>query len=804
LTHFLLAQNFARIRTLRGSSFTPSPLFLLLSMAKRRRKRSSKSRGGFLSQLSNGTKRGLMFIVLLTTGVIMILSAFQLAGLAGGYIDQAMALLFGWTRLVAALALVLFAFGLIMPNSERVTSWTYVGGIVFFLGLTGIIDLFTLNHAEISDKVLAASGGYLGLVVQQLGTMAVGFWGTFVVACAFLAGGLVLMLHASWEDLALLFASFRREDEEGEEEDEEEEPFEEFVEEELEEAEDNEEELEDDAPVKKGGRLKALVARAQKGAEETVLITKRIKRTELPLDLLEDRTKKPDSGNIKKNTEIMEKTFADFGIEVEVVDVAIGPTITQYALRPAHGIKIARIVALQNDLALALAAHPIRIEAPIPGRSLVGIEVPNKTIAPVSLRSLIDSEAFRKADTDLTFALGKDVTGKAWVAGLEKAPHLLVAGATGSGKSVCLNNIIVSLLYQHGPDTLKFIMVDPKRVELPAYTGIPHLLVPPIIKSEDAINALKWTVREMERRLDVLSLAGMRNIADYNKKHDEQMPYIVFVIDELADLMAQASRDVEALIVRIAQMARAVGIHLVLATQRPSVDVITGTIKANIPTRIAFAVASQTDSRTILDYAGAEKLLGRGDMLFMSPSLSKARRMQGAFLSDKEIKAVVKALKDESVPDYNYDITEDHKNGQTVLDGEDNDPLLEDALEVVIASGKASTSLLQRRLKIGYSRAARIMDILEDRGAISGQEGSKPREVLISSVDELYGGDANTEEEPHGVFMDDQDTEESDEDSDTDDEYLGGNERFEDEDEDKEDSDEDDAFEEEDEDEDDR
>ncbi|HBU28142.1 TPA: hypothetical protein DEB00_03435 [Candidatus Uhrbacteria bacterium] len=768
-------------------------------MAKRRRKRRAQSRGGFMSQLSQGTKRGLLFILLLATGVLMILSAFQLAGIAGGYIDQTMALLFGWTRLVAALALMLFAFGIIMPNSERVTPWTYVGGIVFFLGLTGMIDLFTLKNIEMSDKILAASGGYLGLVVQQLGTMTVGFWGTFVVACTFLAGGLILMLHASWEDLSLLLGSFRREKEDVDEE----EPFEEFEEEADSEEDVTDEDTDQDAiePIKKGGRLKALVARAQKGQEETVLMTKRVQRTELPLSLLEDRVKKPDSGNIKKNTEIIEKTFADFGIEVEVLDVAIGPTITQYALRPAHGIKIARIVALQNDLALALAAHPIRIEAPIPGRSLVGIEVPNKSIAPVSLRSLIESEAFKKADTDLTFALGMDVTGKAWVAGLEKAPHLLVAGATGSGKSVCLNNIIVSLLYQHGPDKLKFIMVDPKRVELPAYTGIPHLLVPPITKSDDAINALKWTVREMERRLDVLSLAGMRNIADYNKKHNEQMPYIVFVIDELADLMSQASRDVEALIVRIAQMARAVGIHLVLATQRPSVDVITGTIKANIPTRIAFAVASQTDSRTILDYAGAEKLLGRGDMLFMSPSLSKARRMQGAFLSDKEIKAVVKALKDETVPDYNYDITEGQKNSQTALDAENSDALLEDALEAVLASGKASTSLLQRRLKIGYSRAARIMDILEDRGAISAQEGSKPREVLISSVDELYDNDIETEDEPHGVFgeeeemMNDDDT---DTEEDGDDEYLGGNERFEDEASDEDDElDEDGDFEEE-------
>ena len=719
---------------------------LVVSMAKRRKRSSKKKqRSSALGGLSQGAKRGLLFILLLAAGAIMILSAFQLAGVAGQYIDQVMALAFGWTRLVAALVLIVFAFGLVMPNSERITPWTYIGGLLFFLGFTGLLDLFALKNQELSERVLAASGGYAGLLVQQLGTMTIGFWGTFVAALAIISIGLVLMLHTSWEDVQNLLSLFQRAEIE-EEEDEEE--FEEFEDEVPEEEPMEEEEDEEEPAPKKRGRVKAFLQQQDSSdeAEETVLTTKRAKPVELPLDLLVDNNTKPNSGNVKKNSEIIEQTFADFNIDVEVEDVATGPTITQYAISPAQGVKISRIVALQNDLALALAAHPIRIEAPIPGRSLVGIEVPNKSIAPVTLRSLIESSAFKKADTSLTFALGKDVSGKAWVAGLEKAPHLLVAGATGSGKSVCLNNIIVSLLYQHGPDALKFIMVDPKRVELPAYNGIPHLLVPPITKADDAINALKWTVREMERRLDVLSAAGVRNIASYNKKSDEQMPYIVFIIDELADLMSQSAREVEGLIVRIAQMARAVGIHLVLATQRPSVDVITGTIKANVPTRIAFAVASQTDSRTILDYAGAEKLLGRGDMLFMSPSLSKARRMQGAFLSDKEIANVVKALKDEEVPDYNYDITEGQKGGGTALDSEDSDDLIEDAVEVILAAGKASTSLLQRRLKVGYSRAARMMDLLEEQGVIGPQQGSKPREVLIESLDELYGVDSDEDE----------------------------------------------------------
>ena len=722
-------------------------------MAKKKKK-SRKAQVSFWSQLSEGAKRALLFIVLITVGALVMLSAFGAAGMVGGYVDQAMALLFGWTRLVAALGLLIYAISLLMPNSERLNGLTWSGILLAFFSITALSNLFALSKHEMTDQLLSMSGGYVGLILQQLGMLTVGFWGTFVILLALNATSLVLIFHPFWDDIQDLYFRWRGEEEleedalEDEEELDEEEWEEDAETEEDPEEEAFEEDPEEEAPSSPRRSLKNLLARKEEEPEEEVLTTKRRKRIELPLDLLEDSNRKPNSGNIKKNSDIIVRTFANFGIETEVVETSVGPTITQYAIRPAEGVKISRIVSLQNDLALALAAHPIRIEAPIPGKSLVGIEVPNKAIAPVSLRSILESRGFKKSEAVMPFALGKDVTGRSWVTGLEKAPHLLVAGATGSGKSVCLNNIIVSLLYQHGPDALKFILVDPKRVELPAYNGIPHLLVPPITKPEDAINALKWTVREMERRLDVLSAAGVRNIASYNKKSEEQMPYIVFMIDELADLMSTSSREVEALIVRIAQMARAVGIHLVLATQRPSVDVITGTIKANVPTRIAFAVASQTDSRTILDYAGAEKLLGRGDMLFMSPNLAKARRMQGAFLSDKEIKAVVGALKNQDAPDYNYDVVESQKGGGTDFGGgEHEDPLIEDAIEVILAAGKASTSLLQRRLKIGYSRAARIMDMLEDLGAIGPQQGSKPREVLISSIDELNGGAEEPEED---------------------------------------------------------
>ncbi|MEK7530068.1 MAG: DNA translocase FtsK 4TM domain-containing protein, partial [Patescibacteria group bacterium] len=660
----------------------------------RRRKRNRRSRRenrpGLLSQLSSGVKRGLVAVALLTIGVLVILSAFGSAGVAGAYIDDIMALLFGWMRLVAAVALLLVALFLLMPHSERITPWTYIGLILFFLSANGFINLMAFNKTELSERALSSAGGYVGLLFQQLGMMTVGFWGSVVILIALIMASILLILHTALLDIATLLRWRHGESDDIDEDDEAEEDHEE------------EEERPSRTPSiagivnrKRGGKNE----KEKEGDDEELLTVpkRKHKRPELPLSLLDDRSMTPDSGDIEHNSSLIERTFETFGIEVEVVDVSVGPTVTQYAIRPADGVKLSRIVSLQNDLALALAAHPIRIEAPIPGKSLVGIEVPNKSIAIVSLRSTLESKEFKKSDAALTVALGMDVSGKSWVASLERAPHMLVAGATGSGKSVCLNSIIVSLLYQHGPDTLKLILIDPKRVELPAYAGIPHLLVPPVTKAEEAINALKWTVREMERRLDMLSSTGTRDIASYNRKSDEQMPYIVVVIDELADLMSTSARDVEALVVRIAQMARAVGIHLVLATQRPSVDIITGTIKANIPTRIAFAVASQTDSRTILDYAGAEKLLGRGDMLYTSAEMSKSRRLQGAFLSDKEIKNVVSALKQEDAPDYNYEILDSRNGGSTVFEGAlEEEPLLQDAIEVLLAARKASTSLMQR------------------------------------------------------------------------------------------------------------
>ena len=429
-----------------------------------------------------------------------------------------------------------------------------------------------------------------------------------------------------------------------------------------------------------------------------------------------------------------------------MAEINVGPTVTQYTLKPAQGVKLSKITSLQNDLALALAAHPIRIEAPIPGRSLVGIEVPNKSVARVRARNLLAEKTFFEHPSSLLFALGRDVMGGAVYANLAKMPHLLIAGATGSGKSVALHVVINSLLYRNSPRTLRFLIIDPKRVEMSAYKDLPHLIAPVVIEREKAIQSLRWAVKEMERRYEVLSEAGNRDIDSYNSQiinsGDDAslvLPYLVVVIDELADLMMSFPREVEGSVIRLAQMSRAVGIHLMISTQRPSVEVITGLIKANITSRIALQVATQVDSRTILDMSGAEKLLGNGDMLYLAGDTSKPRRIQGAFISDEEVKKVVdywkgsaKKMKDELGEQIDF---EEQKNqGEVNFDdvsGEFDDELLEDARDTVIKAGKASTSLLQRRLRVGYARAARLIDLLEEQGVVGPGEGAKPRRILV-------------------------------------------------------------------------
>ncbi|MFZ5943636.1 MAG: DNA translocase FtsK 4TM domain-containing protein [Bacillota bacterium] len=453
--------------------------------------------------------------------------------------------------------------------------------------------------------------------------------------------------------------------------------------------------------------------------------------------------------DINENILLLQNTLESFSVKGKVVQVSCGPSITRYEFQPAPGVKVSRIVNLADDIALSLAAAGVRIEAPIPGKAAIGIEVPNQEIATVSLREVLESDEYKNSSSKLTVALGKDIAGKPVMADLAKMPHLLIAGATGSGKSVCMNTLITSILFKAKPSEVKFVMVDPKMVELTTYNGIPHLITPVVTDAKKAASALRWAVHEMENRYELFASAGVKDVVRYNqlvtdnnKESDSFLPYIVVLIDELADLMMVAPADVEDAICRLAQMARAAGIHLVVATQRPSVDVITGIIKANIPSRIAFAVSSQTDSRTILDMNGAEKLLGRGDMLFYPTGYPKPVRLQGVYVSDADVEEVVSFLKQQEKPEYVEEVTNQdvlEQNKPKIED--DDDDLIPEVAKLFIENGQASISLIQRRFRVGYNRAARIIDLMEKKGIIGGYEGSKPRQVLITVDDyqRLFG-----------------------------------------------------------------
>lgn len=468
-----------------------------------------------------------------------------------------------------------------------------------------------------------------------------------------------------------------------------------------------------------------------------------------PVELLSKGTKKAIKGGAKALTEVatrLQKTLYSFGVQAKVENVSVGPAITRYELKPAEGVRVSKIANLADDIALNLAAETIRIEAPIPGKQAVGIEVPNTEKETVHFRDVVESDAFQDSKSKLSVALGKDVAGNMEIADIAKMPHALIAGATGSGKSVCINTIITSIIYKAKPSEVKFVMVDPKVVELSVYNGIPHLLIPVVTDPKKAAGALAWAVQEMDNRYNVFAQKGVRDLKGYNALAEKEegtgtLPQIVIIIDELADLMMVAAKEVEDSICRLAQKARAAGMHLIIATQRPSVDVITGIIKANIPSRIAFAVSSQVDSRTILDQVGAEKLLGKGDMLFYPSGAPKPVRVQGAFVSDEEVEKIVSFVKSNGVATYNEDILDSIENSnktdkeiadEAAAGDDDTDPLLMDAIDVVVETGQASTSFIQRRFKVGYARAGRIIDQMEERGVISGYQGSKPRQVLMS------------------------------------------------------------------------
>ncbi|MBI4139100.1 DNA translocase FtsK 4TM domain-containing protein [Candidatus Uhrbacteria bacterium] len=709
---------------------------------KRRRQRTPR----FDFSLNPETRRGVFTVAVFVFAALLLLALFDLAGRLGEGLDGFMSMLFGWDKIVLPFFLLAIGTHGVIPDRYPLRVANYVGFTLFFLSLNPLVHLLTFSGVPASDEALLTAGGLLGETLAEPSAYFFGTVGAGILFAALVVISLLFIFNTSLRRILSVlrgtlraamrvggvfaapfgfFARLVRRPSAME--------FSETPEPAGGMDDGLEEEVENTEP--EGGSEPTLVPGSAERQQPPARPRRRLPKVEVPLELLTKRDQRPTSGDIDHNQAVIRRTLEHFGIPSEMGEVAVGPTVTQFTLKPGEGIRLSKVTALHNDLALALAAHPIRIEAPIPGKSLVGIEVPNQSVATVGIREMLESREWRERASNLTFAVGKDVSGKPAVSDLARMPHLLVAGATGSGKSVCLNTLLVSMLYANGPEELKLILVDPKRVELPIYNGIPHLIVPVITETEKTVNALKWALREMDRRFDVLSNFGARDLPSYNQRAEERMPNIVIVVDELADLMMTAMAEVEGAIVRLAQMSRAVGIHLVLATQRPSVDVITGLIKANIPARIAFAVASQTDSRTILDQMGAEKLLGRGDMLFVTAEMATPRRLQGAFVADDEIKRVVDFMKSKYEPaDYDLSVFDRASSETRFTNGipidDESDPFLPDAKEEILRAGKASASLLQRRLKVGYARAARILDLLEQEGFIGPGDGAKPREIL--------------------------------------------------------------------------
>ncbi|MEK7647108.1 MAG: DNA translocase FtsK 4TM domain-containing protein [Patescibacteria group bacterium] len=698
------------------------------------------------------TKRSVWAIAAFAVAVVLTLAAFGKAGFVGGKLYDFFTLLFGDAFFLIPLALALAGFSLLLATDDKaIAKNVVIGGALFVLSALGVAEVV------FGEK----TGGYVGFLTAYPVQKLLDFWASLVVFAALVVVALLIMLNVH---IPLRFKLGKERVEGGEESTLAE--IKNYAEEEkkkqasLPTGQAGPPTGQAGPPTGQAGAQAAAEAEMVKNKEkddgekvedeERSWIPKFIKSKKsdkaaphIPFDLLEGDRGKPQGGDIKANSNIIKRTLQNFGIDVEMGEVSVGPSVTQYTLRPAEGVKLSKILALQNDLSLALAAHPLRIEAPIPGKSLVGIEIPNKSIATVGLKSLLSSDEFTGSQASLMMALGRKVSGDGLFADLTKMPHLLIAGSTGSGKSVCLHSLVVSLLYRNSPDDLKLLLIDPKRVELTNYEDIPHLLSPVIMDAKKAIMALRWAAKEMERRYEVLFANRTRNLLAYHEKikNDENadpLPFIVIIIDELADIMAAYPRELEAAIVRLAQMSRAVGIHLIVSTQRPSVEVITGLIKANITSRIAFRVASQVDSRTILDMAGADKLLGNGDMLFLAGDVAKPVRVQGAFVGANEVKRVVEFLRTEyeGAADSGLKFEADDANKMPELDGMDiaeDDELYEEARGLVIQAGKASTSYLQRRLRLGYARAARLMDILEERGVVGPADGSKPRDVLMQS-----------------------------------------------------------------------
>ncbi|PIP86404.1 cell division protein FtsK [Candidatus Campbellbacteria bacterium CG11_big_fil_rev_8_21_14_0_20_44_21] len=734
---------------------------------KRKKKQPKKTFKNPLKKINRETAKGVYVVVFFVLGIFLILSSMGKAGVAGRVLYESLFGILGVGFFVLPVLAFLLGISFLKKDEDKESIGTAkgLGSFLFFLSLLGIIEILA-----------GGKGGVVGGFISGIFSKFFDIYGGLVILTALFIISLLIIFEAKLNKEFFLFwrgwIKKKEAEEEDEPDEEEEEEFEEY------EKYEEEEEEEEESPAKRSPLINNFSESPGMGKASSLMfassVLKQKEYTPPPLKLLENDRGRPGVGDIKANANIIKRTLRNFGIDVEMDEITIGPSITRYALKPAEGIKLSRIVALHNDLALALAAHPIRIEAPIPGRSLVGVEIPNSTRTRVGLGSLLSAKEYQTSDKPLMISLGRGVSGKSEFADLAKIPHLLIAGATGAGKSVTIHALINSLLFRNSPENLRFIMIDPKRVELTLYNGIPHLLSPVITNAKKAILALKWAAGEMERRYDILEKERVRDIISYhenilkpylkNKKpraegedEPERMSYIIIVIDELADIMSTYPRELEAAIVRLAQMSRAVGIHLVLSTQRPSVQIITGLIKANIPGRMALQVASQIDSRTILDHGGAETLLGAGDMLYVSGERSRPTRIQSAFISENEVKTVTKYLKknyEEELP-AGFNITGgesgaiDFDSPSSSADGlgeEDDDELYENARVAVIEAGKASTSYIQRKLRVGYARAARLMDMLEERGIIGPQDGSKPREIVGEDREEEYGKDDKTEE----------------------------------------------------------
>lgn len=680
-------------------------------MARRRRKSATQSvLSEFDWSIHPDTLREVLSVVCVFGGIFGLLALFDAGGSFGSTLNGWLNGLLGLVRFL--IPVLTIGIGVMLWNPSRFhLRWTAILGIgLLLLTLPGFI---------------APYGGSIGQSVSAMATNAFGSLGGMLVLLGFVATSLLLVINTSLRGVLGQLSQLVGSDPQIRE---------------------NQETSTGEARVPLFEALQQKL-RGSGGSNAAVPVAEANLRPAPsliptgdwefpPLDLLAYPTGKATPGNVAKNVELIEKNLKDFGVAVTMGDVNVGPTVSQYTLKPSEGVKLTKITSRTNDLALALAAPSIRIEAPIPGKSAVGIEVPNKVPAMVTLREVLETDQAKAIKSNLTISLGRDAAGAPVAVDLKKMPHLLIAGSTGSGKSIAINAIITGMLYQNTPSQLRMILVDPKRVEFTPYNDIPHLLTPVVTEPDKTVNTLKWSLIEMERRFRMFQEVGSRDIESYNDKHrDAPLPYILIVIDELADLMVQSAKEVEGAIVRLAQMARAVGMHLVVATQRPSVDVITGLIKANITTRIAFAVASQIDSRTIIDSAGAEKLLGHGDMLFLSSANSnRPRRIQGCLITEKEIQSVTDFIKSHSSPQYDDSILNYAPRGLAGGvggDGEVDDDLYNEAKKLVIETGKASASLLQRRLRVGYARAARLLDLLEDQGVIGPADGAKPRDVLV-------------------------------------------------------------------------